>query len=97
MNNEQLFFNLIKEKLGLIELAAKEVLEQHKNSGEKFSGVNYGDLSVVDVYITYHMDEYIEYYVLIEECSPTAYELQRYMIEGLKDKLGFYVNVECAW
>jgi hypothetical protein len=80
-----------------IKTAAEEILQEHKNSTEKFSGVNYGDLSVVDVYLTYHMDGDIHYHILIEECSPTSYEFQEFMVESLKDKLGFCVIVECEW
>jgi hypothetical protein len=46
-------------------------------------------------------DEDLEYGVLIEECSPIAYELQEYMVEYLKenlpDYLRNYVNVELEW
>jgi hypothetical protein len=54
-------------------------------------------LRVVDVSYNLHLDGEEDYSVLIEECSPTAYELQEYMIECLKDKLGFYVNVVLEW
>jgi hypothetical protein len=91
-DSENVYNNFIK-----IKEASEEILKEHKNSTEKFSGVNYGDLSVVDVYLTYHMDGDIEYNVLIEECSPDAYQFREYMIKCLKDKLAFYVNVECEW
>lgn len=91
-DNEQVYNNFIK-----IKEAAKEVLREKSLSKKMFNGVNECGLSVRDVYLTYHMDGDIEYNVLIEECSPTAYEFRKYMIEGLKDKLGFYVNVECEW
>lgn len=87
----------IKETLIKIEEVADEILETHKNSTEKFGGVNYGDLRVVDVSYNLHLDGEEDYSVLIEECSPTAYELQEYMVECLKDKLGFYVNVVLEW
>jgi len=39
--------------------------------------------------------------VLIEECSPTAYDLQDYMLEYLKDNLpnnlGWSIYVELDW
>ena len=87
----------IKETLIKIKEVADEILETHKNSTEKFGGVNYGDLRVVDVSYNLHLDGEEDYSVLIEECSPTAYELQEYMIECLKDKLGFYVDVILEW
>ena len=82
----------IKKTLIKIKEVADEILKNHKNSG-----VNYGDLRVVDVSYNLHLDGEEDYSVLIEECSPTAYELQEYMIECLKDKLGFYVNVVLEW
>ena len=87
----------IKSQIKTIKEIADEILETHKNSTEKFGGVNYGDLGVVDVSYNLHLDGEEDYSVLIEECSPTAYELQEYMIECLKDKLGFYVNVVLEW
>ena len=89
---EDAYDNFIK-----IKKASEEILQEHKKSTEKFSGVNYGDLSVVDVYLTYHMDGDIHYHLLIEECSPTSYEFQEFMVECLKDKLGVSVIVECEW
>ena len=87
----------IKETLIKIKEVADEILETHKNSTEKFGGVNYGDLGVVDVSYNLHLDGEEDYSVLIEECSPTAYEFQEFMLECLKDKLGFYVNVVLEW
>lgn len=92
----------IKDNLILIQEVATKALELHKNSTERFGGVNYGDLRVVDVYVKYSIhDEDLEYGVLIEECSPTAYELQEYMVEYLKDNLpnnlGWNVYVETEW
>jgi hypothetical protein len=92
----------IKDNLILIQEIANEALELHKNSTERFGGVNYGDLRVVDVYVKYSIhDEDLEYGLLIEECSPTAYELQEYMVEYLKDnlpnELGWNVYVELEW
>lgn len=91
-DSEDVYNNFIK-----IKKASEEILQEHKKSTEKFSGVNYGDLGVVDVYLTYHMDGDIYYHILIEECSPTSYEFQEFMVESLKDKLGFCVIVECEW
>ena len=87
----------IKSQIKTIKEVADKILEEHKNSTEKFGGVNYGDLRVVDVSYNLHLDGEEDYSVLIEECSPTAYELQEYMIECLKDKLGFYVDVILEW
>ena len=87
----------IKSQIKTIKEVADKILEEHKNSTEKFGGVNYGDLRVVDVSYNLHLDGEEDYSVLIEECSPTAYELQEYMIECLKDRLGFYVDVILEW
>ncbi len=92
----------LNKNLTLIQEIANKALEEHKNSTERFSGVNYADLRVVDVYVKYSIhDEDAEYGVLIEECSPTAYELQEYMVEYLKenlpDYLRDYVYVELEW
>ena len=95
----------IKENLTLIQEVATKALQEYINSTEpkeRFSGVNYADLEVVDVYVKYSLyDEDAEYGVLIEECSPTAYEFQDYMVEYLKDNLPDYlsgfVTVELEW
>ena len=92
----------IKDNLILIQEVANKALELHKNSTERFGGVNYADLQVVDVYVKYSIhDEDLLYGVLIEECSPTAYDLQDYMVEYLKDNLpnnlGWNVYVELEW
>ena len=87
----------IKSKIKTIKAVADAILKTHKKSTEKFGGVNYGDLAVVDVSYNLHLDGEETYSVLIEECSPTAYELQEYMVECLKDKLGFYVDVILEW
>ena len=92
----------IKETLTKIKEVADEILETHKNSvvkldGIRFDGINYADLYVVDVSYNLHLDGDETYSVLIEECSPTAYEFQEFMVECLKEKLDFFVNVECEW
>ena len=92
----------LNKNLTLIQEVANKALEEHKNSTERFSGVNYADLRVVDVWVKYSIhEEDLEYGVLIEECSPTAYDFQDYMLEYLKenlpDYLRNYVYVECAW
>ncbi len=92
----------LNKNLTLIQEIANKALELHKNSTERFSGVNYADLRVVDVYVKYSIhDEDAEYGVLIEECSPTAYDLQDYMVEYLKENLPDYlrdlVDVVTAW
>lgn len=92
----------IKDNLFQIQEVANKALELHKNSTERFGGVNYGDLEVVDVWVKYSIKyEDLEYGVLIEECSPTAYDLQDYMVEYLKENLPDYlrdlVDVVTAW
>ena len=92
----------IKDNLFQIQEVANKALELHKNSTERFSGVNYADLRVVDVWVKYSIhEEDLEYGVLIEECSPTAYDLQDYMLEYLKDNLpnnlGWSIYVELEW
>jgi hypothetical protein len=92
----------IKDNLILIQEVANKALELHKNSTERFGGVNYANLRVVDVWVKYSIhEEDLEYGVLIEECSPTAYDLQDYMGEYLKDNLpndlGWHVYVETEW
>jgi hypothetical protein len=92
----------IKDNLFQIQEVANKALELHKNSTERFSGVNYADLRVVDVWVKYSIhEEDLEYGVLIEECSPTAYDLQDYMVEYLKENLPDYlrdlVDVWTAW
>ena len=95
----------IKENLILIQDVANKALQEYISSTEpkeRFSGVNYADLQVVDVYVKYSLyDEDAMYGVLIEECSPTAYDFQEYMVEYLKENLPDYlsgfVNVELEW
>jgi hypothetical protein len=92
----------IKDNLFQIQEVANKALELHKNSTERFGGVNYADLRVVDVWVKYTIhEEDLEYGVLIEECSPTAYDLQDYMVEYLKENLPDYlrdfVDVWTAW
>ena len=92
----------LNKNLTLIQEVANKALELHKNSTERFGGVNYADLRVVDVWVKYSIhEEDLEYGVLIEECSPTAYDLQDYMNEYLQkhlpDDLGCYIDVELEW
>ena len=83
----------LNKNLTLIQEVANKALDEHKNSTERFSGVNYADLRVVDVWVKYSLGDSREYYgVLIEECSPTAYELQEYMLDYLKDNLPDYLS-----
>ena len=56
----------IKSKIKTIKEVADKILEEHKNSTEKFGGVNYGDLRVVDVSYNLHLDVEEDYSVLIE-------------------------------
>ena len=95
----------LNKNLTLIQEVATKALEEYINSTEpkeRFSGVNYADLQVVDVYVKYSLyDAILEYGVLIEECSPTAYEFQEYVGEYLKENLPEhlrdYVYVELEW
>jgi hypothetical protein len=92
----------IKETLTKIKEVADEILETHKNSvlklgGIRYGGVNYADLYVEDVSYNLHLDGDETYSVLIEECSPTAYDFCEFMVECLKDKLGFDVDVVLEW
>ena len=92
----------IKENLKSIQQFAILALDKHKRSGVKFSGVNYASVRVSDVWVRYSLGDSREYYgVLIEECSPTAYDLQDYMVEYLKENLPDYlrdfVDVWTAW
>jgi hypothetical protein len=87
----------IKETLLKIKEVADEILETHKNSTVRFDGINYADLYVRDVSYNLHLDGEETYGVLIEECSPTAYDFAEYMLECLKDKLGFDVDVVLEW
>jgi hypothetical protein len=92
----------INKNLTLIQEVANKALELHKNSTERFGGVNYANLRVVDVWVKYSIhEEDLEYGVLIEECSPTSYDFQDYMLEYLKDNLpnnlGWSIYVELDW
>ena len=87
----------IKETLTKIKEVADEILERHKNSTVRFDGVNYGDLYVRDVSYNLHLDGEETYSVLIEECSPTAYDFCEFMVGRIELKLGFPVNVILEW
>jgi hypothetical protein len=92
----------IKDNLFQIQEVATKALEELKNSTERFGGVNYADLRVVDVWVKYSIhEEDLEYGVLIEECSPTAHDLESYMVlylvENLPKHLGLNVSVELDW
>jgi hypothetical protein len=94
--------NKIKQNLSYIQEVAELALEEHKNSTERFSGVNYGDLRVVNVWVKYSLGDSREYYgITIDECSPSAGDLYQYMKEYLQehlpDDLGCYVDVELEW
>ena len=92
----------LNKNLTLIQEVANKALELHKNSTERWSGINYLDLRVVDVWVKYSIhEEDLEYGVLIEECSPTAWYMRDYMLEYLKDNLpnnlGWRIYVELDW
>jgi hypothetical protein len=83
--------------LAKIKEVADEILETHKNSTVRFDGINYADLRIVDVSYNLHLDGDETYSVLIEECSPTAYDFCEFMVKCLKDKLGLDVDVVLEW
>ena len=93
----------LNKNLTLIQEVATKALEEHKETAiSGFKGVNYANLRVVDVWVKYSIhEEDLEYGVLIEECSPTAYDFQDYMLEYLKDNLsnnlGWSIYVELDW
>ena len=93
----------LNKNLTLIQEVATKALKEHKETAiSGFKGVNYADLRVVDVWVKYSIhEEDLEYGVLIEECSPTSYDLQDYMLEYLKDNLpnnlGWSIYVELDW
>jgi hypothetical protein len=92
----------IKDNLFQIQEVATKALELHKNSTERFAGVNYASVRVSDVWVKYSIhDEDLLYGITIDECSPTVYELQEYMVEYLKDNLpdylGWCIYVELEW
>ncbi len=47
----------LNKNLTLIQEVATKALEEHKNSTERFGGVNYADLRVVDVWVKYSIHE----------------------------------------
>ena len=92
----------IKDNLFQIQEVATKALEEHKNSTKRFAGVNYSSVRVSDVWVKYSIhDEDLLYGITIDECSPTVYELQEYMVEYLKDNLpdylGWCIYVELEW
>lgn len=84
----------IKETLTKIKEVTDEILEDYHKPPK---GYVYNQYKVADVSYNLHLDGEETYSVVICEISPTATKFQEYMIECLKDKLGFYVNVECEW
>ncbi len=92
----------IKENLKTIQCFAELALDNHKRSGVKFTGVNYLDLRISDVWVKYSLGDSREYYgITIEECSPYAGDLYEYMNEYLQehlpDDLGCCIDVELEW
>ena len=92
----------LNKNLTLIQEVANKALELHKNSTERFGGVNYASVRVSDVWVKYSLGDSREYYgITIDECSPSAGDLYQYMNEYLQehlpDDLGCYVDVELEW
>jgi hypothetical protein len=83
----------IKETLTKIKEVADEILKDYMKSWNGF----YIEYRVADVCYNLHLDGEESYSVEINEVSPNAREFQEYMIECLKDKLGFDVNVVLEW
>jgi hypothetical protein len=83
----------IKETLIKIKEVADEILKDYMKPWNGF----YNEYKVADVSYNLHLDGEEDYSVLIAGCSPTAIKFQEYMIECLKDKLGFYVDVILEW
>lgn len=84
----------IKETLIKIKEVADKILEDYHKPPK---GYVYNQYKVADVSYNLHLDGDETYSVLICEISPTATGFQKYMIECLKDKLGFYVDVILGW
>ena len=83
----------IKETLIKIKEVADEILKDYMKPWNGF----YNEYKVADVCYNLHLDGEESYSVEINEVSPTAIKFQKYMIECLKDKLGFYVDVILEW
>ena len=84
----------IKETLTKIKEVADKILKDYQKPTR---GLGYNQYRIADVSYNLHLDGEETYSVLICEISPTAIALQKYMIECLKDKLGFCVDVILEW
>jgi hypothetical protein len=84
----------IKETLTKIKEVADKILEDYHKPPK---GYVYNQYKVADVCYNLHLDGEEDYSVVICEISPTATKFQEYMIECLKDKLGFPVSVILEW
>jgi hypothetical protein len=84
----------IKSQIKTIKEVADKILEDYQKPTK---GLGYNQYRIADVSYNLHLDGEETYSVLICEISPTATTLQKYMIECLKDKLGFYVDVVLEW
>ena len=94
--------DILKQNLQLIYSVAQAGLDEHIESEEQFSGVNYLALRISDVWVKYSLGDSREYYgITIEECSPYACDLYQYMSEYLEehlpDYLGTCIDVELEW
>jgi hypothetical protein len=85
----------IKETLLKIKEVADKILKDYNKPPPK--GFNYNQYRVAGVSYNLHLDGEEDYSVVICEISPTATKFQKYMVECLKDKLGFPVNVVLEW
>jgi hypothetical protein len=92
-NENQVF--TIKETLLKIKKVADEILDDYNKKPPK--RYNYNQYKVADIFYNFHLDGDEGYSVVICEISPTATKFQEYMVECLKDKLGFYVDVVLEW
>ena len=93
----------LNKNLTLIQEVATKALQELKDISaiSGYKGFNYTNLRVADVWVKYSIHEQdLEYGVLIEEVSPTAYDLQEYMVDYLKNNLPQhlgYVEVITEW
>lgn len=93
LNLQIIVMTEIKKTLIKIKEVADKILEDYMKPWNGF----YNQYKVADVSYNLHLDGEEGYSVVICEISPTATKFQEYMVECLKDKLGFDVNVVLEW